>query len=64
MRNNRPVTLPPGRDSLAIKPKRIGSASNGQTIGIVCVNFLVATAAGVVAVMITSGIRRTNSSAS
>ena len=46
IRNIRPVTLPVGRDSLEIKPKRTGSASNGQTIGIVFVNFLVATAAG------------------
>src|SRR5260221_4782442 len=32
VRNKTPVTLPPGRESLAIKPKWIGSASKGQTI--------------------------------
>ena len=61
MRNESPVTLPPGRDSLAIKPRWIGSASNGQTIGTVCVTALAATAAGVTPTTITSGVSPTSS---
>src|SRR5215831_6168198 len=42
---NSPVTLPPGLASLFIKPQRMGSASNGHTIGMVLVASLDATAA-------------------
>src|SRR5262245_42772948 len=39
-----PVTFPPGRASLLAKPRAIGSARTGTTIGIVSVAFFAATA--------------------
>src|SRR5262245_50050080 len=56
--SRRPVTLPSGRASLLIKPKRTGSASIGHTIGTVFVAALAATAACTMPAKITSILER------
>ena len=53
----RPVTLPPGRDRLCVRPSRRGSATATNTIGIVALADFNATAAFGPAAMSTSGLR-------
>ena len=59
-----PVTLPPGRARLAIKPAPTGSPTFVITMGIVAVAFLAANAVGRDATTIRSTLRRTKSAAS
>src|SRR5262245_40025072 len=59
-----PVTFVPGRASLTTSPKPTGSLSEPTTIGVLVVDCLIASAAAVLLAMITSGLSRTNSSAS
>src|SRR5262245_35238790 len=62
--NSTPVTLPPGRAWLAARPKPTGSTSDGEIMGMVSVNFLAIVTPVSVPDTITSGFRRTSSSAS
>jgi hypothetical protein len=58
-----PVTLPPGRARVAIRPVSTGAPAGAMTIGIVAVAFFAANTAGVNLATITSTLSRTSSSA-
>jgi len=58
---DRPVTLPPGRAKLAIRPVPTGSPAAPKTIGMTDVACLAATIASVADVTMTSTLSRTNS---
>src|SRR4030095_9194145 len=58
-----PVTLPPGRARLAVRPAATGSAAFVTTMGIVVVALLAANAGGVPVTTIRSTFRRTRSAA-
>src|SRR5262249_25826786 len=63
VRADRPVTLPPGRARLAIRPVPTGSPITAETIGMTPVACFAAMTGGVAYVTMTSTLSRTNSAA-